>query len=107
MSLSIKNRLFLLAAVTVVALVIIGVIVANSVSTLHKIEQSDTLLSDLKVNMLTLRRHEKDFLARKDLKYVEAFNVTAEEGLSDLKKLSAQLNDADIEAPSLDSMGAC
>lgn len=42
---------------------------------IHKIETSKQSYD--RVSMLTLRRHEKDFFLRKDLKYQKEFNTTA------------------------------
>ena len=64
-NLSIKHRLLTLAATAVIGLIIVGVIVANGMANLQQLQHSDTQLSDIKSGMLTLRRHEKDFLARK------------------------------------------
>ncbi|MCP5418009.1 MAG: methyl-accepting chemotaxis protein [Chromatiaceae bacterium] len=47
---------------------------------LHKIgyqHETVSLLSTIEIDVLTLRRSEKDFLARSDLKYREAFNAQA------------------------------
>ncbi|MBC8112206.1 MAG: GAF domain-containing protein [Verrucomicrobia bacterium] len=54
---------------------------------IHYIENSELLPS--KVNLLTLRRHEKDFLLRKDPQYIEKFR-------SDFNKFAVQIEN--IEA---------
>ncbi|MEI6559685.1 MAG: methyl-accepting chemotaxis protein [Rhodospirillaceae bacterium] len=41
--------------------------------------------SELRILMLTMRRHEKDFLARSGQKYIDAFNVAADQFVSSLK----------------------
>ncbi|MEL7001991.1 MAG: GAF domain-containing protein [Bacteroidota bacterium] len=46
-------------------------------SAIHKVEDLD--LEYDRVLMLTLRRHEKDFFLRKDLKYLTRFNETIDE----------------------------
>ncbi|MCP4595186.1 methyl-accepting chemotaxis protein [Neptuniibacter sp.] len=45
----------------------------ESVSTL---KSSETEVSNIEASMLMLRRHEKDFLARDDLKYLKKFDAT-------------------------------
>lgn len=47
---------------------------------IHEIEQNNTTsnLQNLKISVLTLRKHEKDFLLRKDLVYKEKFDKEIE-----------------------------
>ena len=53
----------------------------------HTIEDAVKTLSDprLDILMLTMRRHEKDFLARKDAKYADQFQATAGQFAAALK----------------------
>ncbi|MEO1953356.1 MAG: methyl-accepting chemotaxis protein [Campylobacterales bacterium] len=45
----------------------------HSIDDIKKLGDTQTLISKLESNMLTLRRNEKDFLARKSLKYKDKF----------------------------------
>ncbi len=105
-NLSIKRRLLVLAGIAVVGLVVVGAIVANGMSNLQQLQHSDTQLSDIKSSMLTLRRHEKDFLSRKDDKYVDRFDRTLKQTLNDVKALSASLSSSGIQSNALDKMGS-
>lgn len=52
-------------------------------ASIHRVENSSYPYS--KVDMLTLRRHEKDFFLRRDLKYLNEFNKKADQFLSSLR----------------------
>ncbi|ARN75371.1 methyl-accepting chemotaxis protein [Oceanicoccus sagamiensis] len=104
-NLSIKRRLLLLAAIAVVGLIFVGVMVASGMANLQHLQSSDTQLSNINSGMLTLRRHEKDFLARKDDKYVERFNNALKQNLADVKALSTELDIAGLDHTDLDKMG--
>lgn len=105
-NISIKRRLLLLAIIAVVGLLFVGVIVANGMANLQHLQRSDTQLSDIKADMLMLRRHEKDFLARRDDKYVKRFNRTLKQTLIEVNSLSAKLKTANIDTSALTEMGA-
>ena len=87
-NLSVKHRLFLLAAIAVIGLFVIGIIVSSSIKTIDVLESTRTKLSDMQVSLLTLRRHEKDYLARIDGKYVERFESTLKSAFTSLMMLS-------------------
>lgn len=81
---TIKNRLILLTFIVAIGLVSEVILVQYSAATLVELEEDRLLAEQLNSDMLLLRRHEKDFLARLDLKYTEKFassyQVMAERG---------------------------
>lgn len=76
-NLTIKNRLFANAIVIATSLSILFVIMLSNADTLNTLGLSLAKVEKLEAQVLTLRKHEKDFLARKNLKYVDAFQTTA------------------------------
>jgi len=92
---SIRARLFFTAAVAIIGLGILFGLHQYG-STVDK-DLTDALLqiAKLESGMLTLRRNEKDFLARHDLKYQDKFN----------KNLDKTLAAADILAQDLERQG--
>ncbi|WP_102795845.1 methyl-accepting chemotaxis protein [Bowmanella denitrificans] len=84
---TIKNRLFSNAAIVLVAIVLMFILSRYSSSTLSTLAQAQAEAEQLNTGMLMLRRHEKDFLARKDLKYIERFDLT----LQDVQALTRSL----------------
>jgi methyl-accepting chemotaxis protein len=78
-NLTIKTRLFANAIVVATALSILFVIMLSNANTLSTLGLSLAKVEKLEAQMLVLRKHEKDFLARKDLKYVGKFQDTVTE----------------------------
>jgi len=70
---TIKIKLYALSGLIAISLMALSAIALSSFSTINLL--NDTLVSVQKgeTGMLMLRRNEKDFLARKDLKYQEKF----------------------------------
>jgi len=69
MSLSIKTKLYLLGGLVAVAMVFMALFQQYAI---HKVDDTNRVrlkVTEIERSMLTLRRNEKDFLARTDLKY--------------------------------------
>jgi methyl-accepting chemotaxis protein len=103
-NLSIKFKLLFIAALSALGLLILGVMVASNVSSVHRLQDSAVKVSNLKSTMLTLRRHEKDFLARLDEKYVERFNATLQQAGQEIQQLKQNLTDSDIDTAQLSQL---
>jgi len=94
---NIKWKLGLLAALA--ALGFASLITYNTIatSTLMKFNNISQQTIQLEKEMLTLRRHEKDFIARKDLKYLAKFDKTSVSMDSTLSNIEQALHEVDIE----------
>ncbi|WP_196140274.1 methyl-accepting chemotaxis protein [Aliikangiella sp. G2MR2-5] len=70
---SIKQKLIAMCAVSLLAVIVMLILKITFNAQLEQVQQA--LSTNLEINnrMLQLRRNEKDFLARNDLKYVKAF----------------------------------
>jgi len=88
-NLTIKNRLFANAIIVAVALSILFSMMLFNSHSLNSLGLTLAHVEKLEAQVLTLRKHEKDFLARKETKYVDAFKAT-------LKNLN--VNMLDIES---------
>ena len=73
-NISIKGKLILSALLSIIGLGVLVLLLNSSVNTLNEFSESKSKVEELKTEMLMLRRHEKDFLLRKDLKYKDNFN---------------------------------
>lgn len=96
MKLTIKQKLYLIVSLVIFGL--FGLYLENDanqqkVSNLVEIKSE---LKDLQIAVLQLRRSEKDFLLRKDLKYREKFNTTFDQAIQLTKSLGQRLIVADI-----------
>jgi methyl-accepting chemotaxis protein len=73
--LSIKNKHFLIIAIAALGLLIISISIASMLKHTRELYEAKVHLSHMQNSLLTLRKHEKDFLARNDLKYLKAFTA--------------------------------
>lgn len=87
-NLTIKSRLQVNAFVIAVALLVLFVLMLTNLSKMSELGHALAKVESLNGHVLMLRRNEKDFLARKDLKYVDTFKSNAtilNMAVSDLK----------------------
>jgi methyl-accepting chemotaxis protein len=91
-NLTIKNKFILAGGVALVAM--LGILGFNNFSS-HEVQRLNEIrlnTSRMEAGMLMLRRHEKDFLARNDLKYRGKFEKDFELLQNNVKELEAGLN---------------
>ncbi|MDQ7072393.1 MAG: hypothetical protein Q9N32_00955, partial [Gammaproteobacteria bacterium] len=95
---SIRFKLYGLAGLIVVCLAILSGISLNSFSKIKLLNETLVLVQKSKSDMLTLRRNEKDFLARLDLKYHDKFKKNFDSLVSDLNQINqnSQLLDLNV-----------
>jgi methyl-accepting chemotaxis protein len=102
-NISIRHKHKLIIVMMILGLTLLGALVYKQLGYLHVLSDTRENVGKIERDMLTLRRHEKDFLSRLDPKYVARFNDTLNELNSTLITLSqnlekAGLNNAEIPA---------
>ena len=95
---TIKLRLYLLAGLIVLSLVMLAIMGTTSFSKTKQLNETLLLVESGKAEMLMLRRNEKDFLARLDLKYQAKFQSNLGGLITELNILKAQLADEGIDS---------
>ncbi len=75
-SLSIKTKLYFIIGTLVTGVLAYAAYQQHSFQRLGEVENAAKQNQASEIELLTLRRHEKDFLARKDPKYIERFDTT-------------------------------
>lgn len=90
-TLSIRAKLLLINATLLLFVFLYGYIEHTSLERLQSLEHAASQNGASKADLLMLRRHEKDFLARKDLKYPKRFDTTFATMEARLTDLSATL----------------
>ena len=95
---TIKVKLFLLTLITIMGF--IGLFSFNNYSqrTINEYNHLSVMVEELKIDILILRKNEKDFLLRKDLKYLKKFNKNLEIMRSEIKKIKKNLLKKDFDA---------
>ncbi|WP_260258450.1 methyl-accepting chemotaxis protein [Vibrio intestinalis] len=91
--LSIRAKLLSINAVLIVGVIFYGIFEQVSLDNLHRLEVASVENMASEVDLLTLRRHEKDFLARHDTKYHDKFNGTYDKLIARLAGLNATIED--------------
>lgn len=101
---SISLRVFILAAVGVLGLIAVLVthIVSDSVvreatDEAEHFSKINVLTKDLERQALQLRRREKDFFLRQDMKYVGLYDEASAEAGKDLEALQSNLNNSQMK----------
>lgn len=94
---TIKQKLYSIAlGVSLTIIVIVGVMF-NGLKDVNTLGHATYELGEAKANMLMLRGNEKDFLARKHLNYVEAFDKNVNRLREDLNSLEQDLIEQGLE----------
>jgi methyl-accepting chemotaxis protein len=75
-----------------------------TLETVKELSHGKELSMQLQTDMLSLRRHEKDFLARKDKKYQERFDKQFKQINADLEELETLLNNHGMRLPAHDAL---
>jgi methyl-accepting chemotaxis protein len=105
-NLTIKSRLIVNAVVIAIALSIMFILIVSNSSSLQLLSELSVKSTSLEADVLTLRRNEKDFLARNDLKYVDKFNGNAAKLKSDVNQLSIAFDDYGLDTTSINNFAS-
>ncbi|RTZ17410.1 methyl-accepting chemotaxis protein [Vibrio aquaticus] len=93
---NIKNKLYSLGVVAILGVVTVLFSTTHFAQTTSQLNQASLLVAKLEIRLLNLRRNEKDFLLRKDMKYLDKFNKNMDTFLSLESELAGILNANDL-----------
>ncbi|WP_298754223.1 methyl-accepting chemotaxis protein [uncultured Arcobacter sp.] len=88
-NITIKMKLIISTLISVAGLISLIIFFYFSSLKIETLDENKLMIEVLKSDMLMLRRNEKDFILRKDIKYVDEFNKNIEEIRSNIKNLQA------------------
>jgi len=97
LNLTIKGKLFISAGLSILGLLGLVILFYFSLLKIESLETGKHYIETLKADMLMLRRNEKDFILRKDLKYLDKFNKNIVILHEDVSKLIANLDKNNID----------
>ncbi|MCU7905253.1 MAG: methyl-accepting chemotaxis protein [Candidatus Thiodiazotropha sp. (ex Epidulcina cf. delphinae)] len=101
---SIKNKLIALAVSITAAMAAMILLLNFSLNRIDGLRDTSSLVGVIEVDMLTLRRHEKDFLSRRALKYRDAFNERATSLEQHLAELGGAVNELGLDSGTVDRL---
>ena len=96
---SIKNKLLILLSAVIFSLILLLITTSYFKSNIKQLEQVKSSLQQLSIQTLQLRRNEKDFLSRKDLKYYNTYQNNFNLLHSEFENLKNLNESAGIEIP--------
>ncbi len=94
---TIKFKLFLIAGIITISMLLSIFSMHWSISLLNNLAETQSLNNQLESDMLMLRRNEKDFLLRDNLKYLDIFEKNYSVMQDHIKQLGQLLMDNNIE----------
>lgn len=101
---SIKIKLTLLGTIITVSMVLMTLFHHYAMKAIVASDEGHLMISQVESGMLTLRRNEKDFLARKNLKYTEQFAQNYQNLMHQVANLKTKLEDLGIDARQADQL---
>ncbi|CAM3790203.1 methyl-accepting chemotaxis protein [Vibrio aquimaris] len=93
---NIKNKLYSLGAVAVLGVASLLLTTSHFAQTSEQLNKATLLVAKLEIRLLNLRRNEKDFLLRKDMKYLDKFDENMDIFLGLESELSPVLEANDL-----------
>ena len=105
-NLTIRSRLTVNAVVIAIALIALFLLMVSNSSRMSDLAHTLANVEKLSAQVLTLRKNEKDFLARKDMKYVDRFAGNAKKLSDNVMNLREKTEDLGIDAPELATFGS-
>ncbi|PKF60905.1 methyl-accepting chemotaxis protein [Psychromonas sp. psych-6C06] len=100
----IRNKLIINTGISIISMLIMLILVIYTSSSLQKDIVIAQTIGKVEADILQLRRNEKDFLARKNLKYLDQFKARISQLQSELDDLRHDLNNIDIDSSAASSL---
>ncbi|MCG9578386.1 methyl-accepting chemotaxis protein [Vibrio tubiashii] len=97
---NIKNKLYSLGAVAILGVVSVLLTSTHFAQSTSELNHASLLVAKLEIRLLNLRRNEKDFLLRKDMKYLDKFNKNMDTFLAVESELSTLLTQHSLPSSS-------
>ncbi|WP_286234630.1 methyl-accepting chemotaxis protein [Thalassotalea sediminis] len=89
----IKHKLIANTSILGLAMLFMLLLISYTESSLEGDIEVARTIGSIEVSVLQLRRHEKDFLARKDIKYNDKFDKTYQKLMADINQLAQLLSE--------------
>ncbi|GAB2660428.1 methyl-accepting chemotaxis protein [Vibrio panuliri] len=88
---SIKTKLLTINVILLIGVICYGFFEQYSLNNMHELELASVENAEAEIDLLTLRRHEKDFIARHDIKYQQRFDQTFTQLTERLQQLDQRI----------------
>ena len=102
----IKTKLNVVAISVGLAMLMMWLLLRYAMGSIETLKSAEATVHQLEADMLMLRRNEKDFLARKAIKYQDKFNHNFSTMQEDISQLRSYLTTAGIHTTEVDTTAA-
>ncbi|WP_028469820.1 methyl-accepting chemotaxis protein [Neptunomonas japonica] len=102
----IRSKLLMLVAFMIISTLIMFGLQRYTIYNIELFDKSIYQVSELESNMLLLRRHEKDFLARSDRKYIAKFNNSSQQFDNKISNIKKDLSSLSVSSESMDQLSS-
>lgn len=103
-NISIKNKHLIILCCVILGLVLTTAVSIYEFNRIEKLNNILLLKEELSNDVLTLRKHEKDFFARKETKYGDKFSKTVSHMLAEVEDLQTSLTAQDLNSSHVQSL---
>lgn len=93
----IKHKLIVSVTISIIGMLVMLLLLNYSNTSIQKNADLKNQIASINTTVLQLRKDEKDFLIRKDLKYVDSFNAEIDSTMQLLTSIISNLDDIGIE----------
>lgn len=93
---NIKKKLYSLGMFSIFGMISLLFTTSHFADTVERMDKAKLVTKELEVRLLNLRRNEKDFLLRSDMKYLDKFDQNYNKFLASESELATILNDLDL-----------
>ena len=101
---TLKSQLIAMAILSIAMFFILGLFFYNSSNKTKELSQTHTEIKNIQNSILQLRRNEKDFLSRKDLKYQDKYNKNFQNLMKSVEKVSMEFKNHDINGDKIQNL---
>ncbi|EPJ46091.1 MAG: hypothetical protein OFPII_22540 [Osedax symbiont Rs1] len=101
---TIKNKLILSTGLLIISMLILLILRDYTTNTISGLSKGVEFSSDIEIGILELRRDEKDFIAKKNLKHVQRHEVNFTNVLTRIQELETIFNGYNISIENLEQL---
>lgn len=103
---SLKSRFTLVLTIVLLSLGGLMIAINTSLDKIQQLEETSTFSQQVHSHLLELRKQEKDFLIRKDTKYIDQFNATYTQTQENIQQLSHNLTEINQSNAVIESLSS-
>ncbi|SFG72448.1 methyl-accepting chemotaxis protein [Neptunomonas qingdaonensis] len=101
---TIRVKLIMLVVFMIVSIAVMFGLQNHTIDKTKSLEKTVYQVSELNVNMLLLRKHEKDFLARDDAQYISKFDKDSENFSNNILRLISDLESLETSSDAMQQL---